>query len=95
MYSVLRTLLAFVLIAAAGFSTYAPMVAEWRKKAEVGEAEFQRLLGLCYNDDVSSDVIPLDYVEAVKWFCLAAEQGDALALGTEIYRTTNTQPIPR
>ena len=79
MHSILRTLLVLVLLAAAGFATYAPRVPEWRKKAEAGDAASQELMGECYADDASSDGIPLDYAEAVKWYRLAADQGYAKA----------------
>ena len=74
-----RILLVFVLLAAAGFAADTPLAAEWRKKAEAGEAKFQELMGECYADDASSDGIPLDFAEAVKWFRKAAEQGRAKA----------------
>ena len=79
MQRILRTLLLFVLLAAAGFAADTPLAAEWRKKAEAGEAKFQELMGECYADDASSDGIPLDYAEAVKWFRKAAGQGDSMA----------------
>ena len=80
MHRTLRTLLVFVLLAAAaGFAADTPLAAEWRKKAEAGDAASQELMGECYADDASSDGIPLDFAEAVKWFRKAAEQGRAKA----------------
>ena len=57
MKSILKSLLVFVLLAAAGFARYAPRVPEWRKKAEAGDAKSQELMGECYADDASA-VIP-------------------------------------
>ena len=80
MHRTLRTLLVFVLLAAAaGFAADTPLAAEWRKKAEAGDAVFQELMGECYADDASSDGIPVDSVEAMKWYRLAADQGNAKA----------------
>ncbi len=89
MHRIFRTLLVFVFLAAAGF---AADFAEWRKKAETGDANAQFNLGVMYDNGMG---VPKDDAEAAKWYRLAAEQGNAMALGTEIYRTTNTQPIPR
>lgn len=75
----IKLFLLLVLLAAAGFAADNPMVAQWRKKAEAGDAKFQGLLGFCYNDDASKDGIPLDYAEAEKWYRLAAVQGNLLA----------------
>ena len=79
MNPILKSLLVFLFLAAAGFAAYAPRVPEWRKKAEAGDAASQELMGECYADDASSDGIPLDYAEAVKWYRLAADQGYAKA----------------
>lgn len=89
MQRILRTLLLFVLLAAAGFAADTPLVAEWRKKAEAGEAKFQELMGECYADDATDDGVPKDSAEAVKWWRKAAEQGDAKAqsnLGNNYYQ---------
>ncbi len=40
MNPILKSLLVFVFLAAAGFAADTPMVAEWRKKAEAGDAKF-------------------------------------------------------
>ena len=72
-------LLVFVLLAAAGFAADMPLVAEWRKKAEAGEAKFQELMGECYADAYSSFGVPQDFAEAAKWYRLAAEQGYGMA----------------
>jgi len=58
MKTILKSLLVFLLLASAGFAADTPMVAEWRKKAEAGEAVFQELMGECFADDASSDGIP-------------------------------------
>ena len=71
MHSILRTLLVFILLAAAGF---AADFAEWRKKAETGDANAQFNLGVMY--DNGKDVWK-NYAKAVKWYRLAAEQGNA------------------
>ena len=48
---------------------------EWlRKAAEKGYAEAQRTLGVKYH--YAAKGYPLDLTEAVKWYTLAAEQGD-------------------
>ena len=47
-----------------------------RRLAESGRADAQGMLGLRYLN--GSNVIK-DYVEAAKWFCKAADQGNALA----------------
>ena len=91
MNPILKSLLVFVLLAAAGFAADTPMVAEWRKKAEAGDAKFQVLMGACYADDASSDGVPKDDAEAVKWIRKAADQGDAEAqfnLGNMYYSGT-------
>ena len=70
MNSILRTLLVFILLAAAGF---AADFAETKKKAEAGDADAQFNLGDMYKEP---NGVPRDYAEAVKWFRLAAEQGN-------------------
>ena len=90
MNTILRTLLVFVFLTAAVFA--ADDFAETKKKAEAGDAWAQFNLGNMYSE---GEGVPKDSAEAVNWYRKAAEQGDAMALGTEIYRTTNTQPIPR
>jgi uncharacterized protein len=75
MNSILRTLLVFVLLAAAGFAQ-APDFAEWRKKAEAGDADAQYNLGMKYLDGKG---VPRDYTEAVNLLQSAAMQGDARA----------------
>jgi len=71
----MRTLLVFVLLAAAGFAQ-APDFAETKKKAEGGHAGQQCNLGVMYANGTG---VPKDEEEAVKWFRKAAEQGDAYA----------------
>ena len=70
MRPILKSLLVFVLLAAAGFAQ-APDFAETKKKAEAGDAAAQYNLGLMYarGDDVTND-----FVEAAKWLDMAAEQ---------------------
>ena len=79
MNTILKSLLLFILLAAAGFAADTPLTSEWRKKAEAGEAEFQELMGECYADVYSSFGVPQDFAEAVKWYRLAAKQGNAMA----------------
>ncbi len=55
---------------------YATVLEEWRPLAEQGDAEAQFELGQLYQ---FAQGVPLDYVEAVKWFGRAAEQGHAAA----------------
>jgi TPR repeat protein len=79
MHRTLRALPIFILLAVAGFAADTPLVAEWRKKAEAGDAKFQEIMGECYYDASSSFGVPKDYAEAVKWYRLAAEQGNVFA----------------
>ena len=79
MNSLLKSLLVFVLLAAAGFAEDTPRVAEWRKKAEAGDAKFQAMIGECYADGDRDNGISVDYAEAVKWYRKAADQGLAKA----------------
>lgn len=53
----------------------AEKIAEWRKAAELGNAEAQNHLGDFYMEGVSEEA----YVEAFKWYRKAAEQGNAAA----------------
>ena len=64
------TLLVFVLLAAAGLAQ-APGFAEIKKEAEAGQANAQYNLGVMY---ARGDGVPNDFVEAAKWFLMAAEQ---------------------
>ena len=45
-----------------------------QERAEAGDAEAQSNLGVMYE---KGEGVPKDYVEAVKWYRKAAEQGDA------------------
>jgi TPR repeat protein len=74
MNSILRTLLVFVVLTAAGFA--ADDFAATKKKAEAGDATAQNNLGLMYDN---GNGVPKDYAEAVKWYRLAADQGLAAA----------------
>ena len=52
-------------------------MAEWRAEAEQGDAGAQIVLGFMYKNDRGG--VPQDDAEAVRWFRLAANQGDAAA----------------
>ena len=73
MQRIIRTLLIFVLLAAAGFAA-APDFAETKKEADAGKAYAQYNLGVMYANGIG---VPKDHAEAVKWFRKAADQGDA------------------
>ena len=77
MHRILRTLLIFVLLAAAGFA--ADNFAETKKNAEAGDAWAQYYLGMMYAE---GEGVPKDEAEAVKLFRLAAERGNAMAQGS-------------
>ena len=53
---------------------YATALREWKALAALGDANAQYLLGLMYDN---GDGVPENDKEAVKWYKLAAEQGDA------------------
>ena len=53
---------------------YATALQEWRPLAEQGYAKHKSMLGVMYDN---GEGVPQDYAEAVKWYRLAAEQGDA------------------
>ena len=85
----MRTLLVFVLLAAAGFAE--DDFAETKKKAEAGDAAAQNNLGYMY---YKGEGVPKDDAEAAKWYRKAAEQGEANAqvgLGY-MYRTGTGVP---
>jgi len=73
MNSILKSLLVFVLLAAAAF---AADFAETKKKAEAGDAEAQCVLGVMY---ANGKGVLKDDEEAVKWYRKAAVQGNAKA----------------
>ncbi len=52
---------------------YATALKEWRPLAEQGAAGAQNILGLMY---ATGEGVPQDNNEAVRWYRLAAEQGD-------------------
>jgi hypothetical protein len=82
-HRILRTLLAFVFLAAAAF---AADFAETKKNADAGDAEAQYNLGLMY---AKGGGVPKDFTEAVKWHRKAADQGHADAqksLGNMYYK---------
>jgi TPR repeat protein len=76
MNSILRTLLVFVVLTAVGFA--ADDFAATKKKAEAGDAKAQFNLGLRYQKGVPYG-FNKDADEAVKWYRLAADQGNAHA----------------
>jgi uncharacterized protein len=47
-------------------------MAKWAPAAESGDADSQYGMGLLYSEGI---VVPMDDIEALKWFGLAAEQG--------------------
>ncbi len=51
-------------------------LAEWTPLAEAGHAYAQAILGKMYEN---GEGVPQDYKEAVKWYRLAAEQGQVNA----------------
>jgi TPR repeat protein len=70
----LKSLLVFVLFAAAGFAADTPTVAEWRKMAaEQGYASAQFLLGMMYAE---GEGVPKDLVQAHVWLNIAGANGD-------------------
>ena len=52
---------------------YSQAVIYFRQAAEMGHADAQNYLGVCY---YNGEGVEKDYVEAVKWYRKAAEQGD-------------------
>jgi len=91
MHRILRILLVFVLLAAAGFAQ-APDFAETKKKAEAGDAEAQSALGYMYANGTG---VPKDDAEAVKWFRKAADQGNAMAQNNLGYMYANGTGVPK
>jgi len=71
MNPILKSLLVFVFLAAAEFA--AEDFAEWRKKAETGDANAQFNLGVMYDNGMG---VPKDDAEAAKWYRKAADQGN-------------------
>ena len=53
---------------------YATTLQEWIPAAEAGDAVAQYNLGIMYYNGKG---VPQDYAEAVKWYRLTADQGDA------------------
>ena len=74
MNSILRALLFFFVVTAAGFAQSAPDFAATKKKAEAGDAEAQVRLGTIYDQGHG---VTKDSAEAVRWFRKAADQGHA------------------
>jgi len=52
---------------------FATALREWTPLAEQGNANAQTFLGFMYSEGIG---VPQDYKTAMKWFKLAAEQGD-------------------
>lgn len=84
-----RAALCFALLPAAGAAQdlwagvtaynagdYATALGEWMPLAEQGDATAQNNLGVMYEYGLG---VPKDDAEAVKWYRMAAEQGNALA----------------
>jgi uncharacterized protein len=67
----MKKLLAIVLVLFA-CNVFGESIAEWRKKAEAGDAEAQFNLGVIYNNGQG---VARDEKEAVKWFRKATDQG--------------------
>ncbi len=63
-------------IAAYDRSDYAAALKEWRPLAERGDPKAQTGLGALYGNGQG---LPQDYVQAYKWFSLAAALGDEIA----------------
>ena len=61
-------------VAAYESGDFATAMREWEPLAEQGDATAQGNLGLMYDEGQG---VPQDYKTAVKWYRLAAEQGDA------------------
>ena len=72
MNSIIKSLLVFVLLSAAGFA--ANDFVKTKKKAEAGDAKAQFELGYIYYNGKG---VPKDYAESAKWYRKAADQGDA------------------
>ena len=53
-------------------SLSAQMVAEWRRRAQKGDAEAQYVLARCYYKAIG---VELDLNESLKWLHKSAEQG--------------------
>ena len=60
-------------VAAYNAGDYATAVQEWTPLAEAGDEVAQYNLGVMYDNGLG---VPQDPKEAVKWYRLAAEQGD-------------------
>ena len=63
-------------VAAYDSGDYATAFKEWKPLADAGVLSMQIIIGNMYYDGQG---VPQDYKEAVKWYTLAAEQGDATA----------------
>ena len=58
---------------------YVAAYSAWRPLAEQGDAGAQCMLGVLYVNGENGEDVPLDSVEAARWFRGAAEQGDVTA----------------
>ena len=63
-------------LAAADAGNYATALREWKPLAEQGIAEAQYNLGIMYDNGYG---VTQDHAEAVRWYRMAAEQGNAAA----------------
>ena len=91
MHRILRSLLVFVFLAAAGFAQ-ATDFAETKKKAEAGDAEAQTTLG---NNYYQGKGVPKAITEALKWWLLAAEQGHSFSQLMQGMMYDNGEGVPK
>lgn len=73
-------------LAAAEAGDYKTAIIEWQPLAENGDADAQESMGWMYQygESIYGEGIPKDYTKAIKWYLMAAKQGNAraqLALG--------------
>ena len=96
MNSILRALLVFVLLAAAGCAPdtpkVTPAVAALHEQAKEGSAIAQSNLGAMY---ANGDGVPKDYAEAIKWFRMAADLGNANAQNERGLMYGNGTGVPK
>jgi uncharacterized protein len=90
MNSILRTLLVFILLAAAGFAE--DDFAVTKKKAEAGDAAAQFNLGVMY---AYGTAVPKASLEAVKWYRKAAEQGNVAGMLFLGFMYSNGEGLPK
>lgn len=90
MNSILRTLLVFVVLTAAGIA--ADDFAVTKKKAEAGDAIAQSILGMMY---ANGEGVPKDSAEAVKWYRRSADQGNLVAQTNLGLMYRNGEGVPK